>query len=259
MDVAVDLTMDATSEATLQSPVKHSTLTSAQKSILCTNAWLDDTLINLGQLMLKAKYQYINGLQSVLLAEKLALIPQPDEFLQLLNDHNNHWILISTIGCPPTTVNVYDSLHGTLSPKAQRVVADLIQSQVAYVTIQYVDVQWQSNGYDCGLFALANATALCDGTDPSTLSFDQSKMRQHFLACIEKNNLQQFPVRGQRRIIRPPHIQKVEVFCVCRLPDDGSEMIQCCQCQEWFHTSCIRVPRAWLKNPNIPWLCTSCK
>ena len=83
MDVAVDLTMDATSEATLQSPVKHSTLTSAQKSILCTNAWLDDTLINLGQLMLKAKYQYINGLQSVLLAEKLALIPQPDEFLQL--------------------------------------------------------------------------------------------------------------------------------------------------------------------------------
>ena len=129
----------------------------------------------------------------------------------------------------------------------------------ALPTLDKYASMWQSNGYDCGLFALANATALCDGTDPSTLSFDQSKLRQHFLACIEKNNLQPFPVRGQRRIIQPPRIQKVEVFCVCRLPDDGSEMIQCCQCQEWFHTSCIRVPRACLKNPNIPWLCTSCK
>ena len=26
--------------------------------------------------------------------------------------------------------------------------------------------QWQANGNDCGLFALANATALCNGTDP---------------------------------------------------------------------------------------------
>ena len=169
----MDLTEEASCDVT-EKPV--SAVTSVQKHTLCTNAWLDDTLINLGQSMLKAKYLHMSGLQSVLLAKKMALVPQPDEFLQVLNVNKNHWILISTIGCPPSTVNVYDSLHGRLSSQAQRVVADLIQSQAADVTLRYMDVQWQSNGYDCGLFALANATALCDGTDPSTISFDQSKM-----------------------------------------------------------------------------------
>ena len=114
-----------------------------------------------GQALLKAHYPHINGLQSVILAEKYALIPQPEEFLQILNVRGNHWILLSTIGCPPATVNVYHSLHGHLLPPAQRVVADLLQCKEANITIRYMDVQWQSNGYDCGLFALANATALC--------------------------------------------------------------------------------------------------
>ena len=106
----------------------------------------------------------MNGLQSVLLAEKFALVPQPDEFLQVLNVNENHWILISTIGCPLSTVNIYyDSLHGTLSSTTRRLVADLLQSPLPQITLRYQDVQWQGNLYDCGLFALANATALCDG------------------------------------------------------------------------------------------------
>ena len=124
--------------------------------------------------MLKAKCPHISGLQSVVLAKKMALVPQPDEFLQVLNVNENHWILIYTIECPPSTVNVYDSLHGRLSSQALRVVADLIQSRAADITLRYMDVQWQSNGYDCGLFALANATALCDATDPSIYYFTGS-------------------------------------------------------------------------------------
>ena len=135
-------------------------------------------MMDKGQALLKAQYPHISGLQSVILAENYALIPQPDEFLQILNVSGNHWILLSTIGCPPATINVYDSLHGNLPPHAQRVVADLLQCKEANITIRlYMDVQWQSNGYDCGLFALANATALCSGNDPTSVTFEQSKMR----------------------------------------------------------------------------------
>ena len=105
----------------------------------------------------KAKYGQVSGLQSVVLADKYALLPQPGEFLQILNVNGN---LISTIGCPPATVNVYDSLHGTLPSQTQQVVAD---------SIRYMDTQWQSNGYDCGIFA----TALCAGMEPTSVTFDQ--------------------------------------------------------------------------------------
>ena len=99
MEETVDLTMETNSDVIVEKLVEPTVLSSEQRSILCTNGWLDDMLINLGQSMLKAKYQHtgISGLQSVVLAEKFALAPKPDEFLLILNVNNNHWILISTI------------------------------------------------------------------------------------------------------------------------------------------------------------------
>lgn len=257
MEGSVDLLLKAPESP--QKTILKPALSSERKRILCSKAWLDDTLIDMGQSLLKAKYTHIGGLQSAVLAQKFALLPQPDEFLQILNVNGNHWILISTFGCPSATVNVYDSLHGTLPPTAQRVVADMLQCKEACITIRYMDVQWQGNGCDCGLFALANATALCAGTEPTSVTFEQSKMRKHFLACLEKNCMMPFPIRGQRRRVSPARIETVNIYCVCRLTDDGSQMIQCSHCQEWFHTKCVRVARQYLKNVGLTWLCASCK
>ena len=256
--LAVEGSVDLTRKDPQKTILKPS-LSSEQKRILFSKAWLDDTVIDKGQALLKAQYPHISGLQSVILTEKYALIPQPDEFLQILNVNGNHWILLSTIGCPPATINVYDSLHGNLSPPAQRVVADLLQCKEANITIRYMDVQWQSNGYDCGLFALANATALCAGIDPTSVTFEQSKMRKHFLECLERNCLVPFPIRGQRRHVSPARIDKFSIYCVCRLTDTGSQMIQCNHCNEWFHTNCVIVARKYLKNIGLTWLCGSCK
>ena len=252
----VDLTV-ATSADSVQMTTELGFLTPAD--ILSTNSWLNDKLIDLGQAMLQTKYPHINGLQSVILAEKFALIPQPDEFVQILNQNGNHWILVSSIGCASATVKVYDSLHGTLSSATKCLVADMLQSKSSEITIQYVDVQWQSNTYDCGLFALANATMLCNGTDPTSVSLDQAKMRKHFLACIESGDLKPFPIRGKRRRTRSPRVEKVGVFCICRLIDDGSQMIQCHSCEEWYHTKCVRVAKTFIKHPSVPWLCNLCK
>ena len=32
-----------------------------------------------------------------------------------------------------------------------------------------------------------------------------------------------------------------EIFCVCRKGDDGSLMIQCDECLEWYHGSCVGI------------------
>ena len=175
----IDLTDCVEHKAPAQSDLDMPTR--SQLEILTTNAWLDDSLMDLGQKMLSQQYPHISGFQSVVLSEKFAFVPQPDEFIQILNLNNNHWIVISTIGCPAATVNVYDSLHCTLPSRAQRVVADILQCQSTHITVRYPDVQWQSNSHDCGLFALANATALCARLDPCTLSFEHARMRDHYL------------------------------------------------------------------------------
>ena len=226
--------------------------------VLSSNAWLDDKIIDLGQAMLKKQHPHIGGLQSVVLGEKLAFTLQTEEFVQVLNINNNHWIVISTIGCKQATVNVYDSLHGRLPSHAKCVIADLLRSQEAEITINYMDVQWQSNGYDCGLFALANAAMLCNVMNPTKFTLDQGQMRKHLANCLETGRFTVFPIRGRRRKISPPHMETFPIYCICRLPDDGSQMIECDKCQNWFHTNCVRATRAALAQSSAPWHCSVC-
>lgn len=44
-------------------------------------------------------------------------------------------------------------------------------------------------------------------------------------------------------------------YCTCRKPDDGSFMICCDQCQEWYHGHCIGITET--KQP--VWYCASCE
>lgn len=36
-------------------------------------------------------------------------------------------------------------------------------------------------------------------------------------------------------------VQRTEVYCLCRKPDDGNFMIQCDRCEEWYHGKCVDV------------------
>ena len=193
--------------------------------ILSSNTWLDDRVIDLGQAMLKTQHPQTGGLQPVILAQKLAFTPQTEEFVQILNINENHWIAISTIGCHPATINVYDSLHGRLPPYAKRVIADLLQSPEPEITINYMDVQWQSNGHDCGLFALANTVMSCNAMNPTKFTLDQGRMRKHLADCFKTGRLSVFPIRGQQRKISSPHVEIYQIYCICRAPDDGSQMM----------------------------------
>ena len=130
------------------------------------------------------------------------------------------------------------------------------------IMINYVNVQQQSGGSDCGLFAIAFATCLCESRNPSIVRFCQKQMRSHLMSCFEIGQISSFPENG----LRVPNKSTISteslpiLYCVCHLPDDGSLMIQCSKCQEWFHTKCIymQLSEPCIKRKSFHWTCSAC-
>ena len=128
----------------------------------------------------------------------------------------------------------------------QPVIANMLQSPKETIALQMQNAEWQGNESDCGLFALANATSLCNGIDPSNVFYIQTAMRDH---CIEQGILSLFPHKP---------IKQLRIFSICRQPDYGEQMVECTNCKEWLHTQCVRVPYACLRLQNREWLCPAC-
>ena len=115
-------------------------------------------------------------------------------------------------------------------------------------------------GSDCGLFAIAFATAIVNGIPPGKYVLDQAKMRQHLYESLLSENLQMFPkLRERRGATRVKVKDDIQVFCTCRMPElPGIEMVECCQCKEWYHVPCIRVPQAAMEDKRVLWFCDNC-
>jgi len=91
---------------------------------------------------------------------------KPAEFVQIIHDPvQKHWLLISTIGAEKSEVLVYDSLYSTCCTNVKQQIASLLKTEETSINLQVVDVHTQSGGSDCGLYAIAYATALCLGME----------------------------------------------------------------------------------------------
>ena len=54
--------------------------------------------------------------------------------------------------------------------------------------------------------------------------------------------------------------QSFGIHCICRMPEiTGVPMVECSNCNEWYHLSCIDVPSEVLLNESLPWICQFCK
>ena len=166
---------------------------------------------------------------------------------------------MSTIGCTPSRVNIYDNLHGHVSMHTKRIIADILQSPKSSISLILNDVQVQANQDDCGLFALANASALCNGIDPCTIVYTQSAMREHLCNCFHHGALTPFPNKKKRQNLGPPQIETFDIYCFCRQSDYGETMVECTACKQWFHKSCVHVPRACIRKKKKSWCCPNCK
>lgn len=121
--------------------------------------------------------------------------------------------------------------------------------------VQHLHRQQQIGGSDCGVFAIATVTAICNGQKPEALRFDQGLMRQHLLKSIKDKLL--LPFLSRKVAKRKPEIflrERIHIYCICRLPDDGRKMIQCTMCKCWYHCNCMKVT---VKSIKEPWYCNS--
>ena len=99
----------------------------------------------------------------------------------------------------------------------------------------------------------------------------QPKLTNKMAACIEIEKEKE-KEKGRRKEPISNKLKKAntdedsepankELYCSCKQVDDGSKMIECNECQVWYHTRCVGVGEAELKELNTQkknYVCQSC-
>ena len=120
-----------------------------------------------------------------------------------------------------------------------------------------MNVMMQSGTSEYGVFAIAFATALAYGENPTQYLFVQSEMRSHLTMCLERGQMTMFPFKKLRKVEKVVKtMEKVRIYCSCHMPDlPNTKWIECTKCKEWYHaTSCVVVPKTAFKS-KVPWFC----
>ena len=189
--------------------------------------------------------------------------------MQIINISNSHWVCASNISCPTGVVDVYDSIpqYSMGSYSLQKELAAILCTKEKTFTIRYVNVQRQSGGSDCGLYAIAFAFLLCSGNDPHMVALLQTHMRRHLASCINERQFTNFPEGRKHRVGRRRYREKsevVSVYCVCRQPwarsvQSCGALVQCSQCKEWFHQACEGIDKdVLMQSKDFLWFCSQC-
>lgn len=210
-----------------------------------SGAWLADDAIDHAQGLLLQKYPEMPGLQNRMLFGPLhapCVAAPAGDWIQILNLNNNHWLCASTVGCDPGVVNLFDSLFiGATAPRLLNELARMIHTEEAEMIINWQECTKQTGGADCGVYAIAFATALCDGFNPGSFLFPQKQLRSHLAKCFMEGHMTMFPstFSGKPSCNRT---MKVPLFCLCRMPCNNLPSNHCLLCRDRFHTQCVIKP-----------------
>ena len=169
------------------------------------SGWMNDTIIDSAMNLLQFQFPDLEGFQSCTLAIQLDFQRHEKLFIQIINrspiqiinmspnTKGTHWLTVSNINCMEDEVGVYDTAFDNLPHIEQLVVASLVKKEKKILKVKFSNVYMQTNGNDCGLYAIANTTALAVGRDPSKEQYIPSKLREHLMKCLEGKEMRLFP------------------------------------------------------------------
>ena len=235
-------------------------LTQQDRDVVASPAgWLTDNIITAAQLLILQHFPGMSGLQPPTLHEVCAFEVHTGEFLQIINISNNHWCVVSTIGCEDGVVNVYDSLYSSVSDSTIRLIAGMVSCSAPELVVKMMDVEKQSNGSDCGVLAIAYVFDICSRLNPCTARFDHKNIRKHLVMCLENCRFSRFPLLGTRKCSPSKSLQRVPIHCSCRMPEEsGDEMAECESCLVWYHRHCMDIPSEVFGDTEVSWKCNAC-
>ena len=120
------------------------------------SGWLTCGIVQAVQVLLQEVNPVLEGLQRPTLGRVRNFDVVSGEFLQILHTGSDHWVCVSSIGCLPGKVHLYDSLfHDVISQEIEGQTNDLLGGNLG--ELHFVPVQQQTNNSDCGVFAIAFA------------------------------------------------------------------------------------------------------
>lgn len=163
-------------------------------------------------------------------------------------------------GISPSLARTYDTMNYSSSDDVQLQIAAIMHCEADTITLEVQSTQKQRGPNDCALFAIAYAVDLCCENDPTMLWYNQHKMREHLVECLQEKKMRPFP----SRVCRPskPLTISFAVYCVCRLTDledENDSMARCENCHQWYHQSCEDIPEIIFKDSSIDWQCSHCR
>ena len=132
-------------------------LSSREMGIISNNQMLNDNIINECQNILNCQFPRAHGLQNTLLGQNnMFNVYQTVPFVQVLHDGRLHWVAINTIGCKEGEIFYLDSLfNGRIADAVKMQICSIMCCSTPQLTIKVLSTQQQTNGVDCGLFAIA--------------------------------------------------------------------------------------------------------
>ena len=115
------------------------------------------------------------------------------------------------------------------------------------LTVKVPHIQQQKNGYDCGLFAIANimefATNRYKGLRECKLEFAfiESKMREHLIQYFNQKYIEPFPKKKLKEPLKIEVISiDIDLLCCCSIPDVKGlgPWIACDIWDQWYLQKC---------------------
>ena len=119
-----------------------------------------------------------------------------------------------------------DSLFkGKISDHIKKEICPLLHCPINKIKIEVLPVQQQSNGVDCGIFALAFCLhILLTKSNPVNVFSSDGKLPSHLLHCLKNDKIESFP-ETLREFTKVCKIRSfyVDVYRRCRMPWKKSE------------------------------------
>ena len=236
-----------------------------KKAVLSPDKWLSDDVINAAQSLLAQVNPGIKGYQNTLLGQKangFSSLEDGEKFIQILHVMSSHWLTVSNLKTGNNNeAIVYDSMYGKSLPRRVQLNVCSLMRKFSIQKIRFLisNVQQQSDGSSCGVFAIAFATELAHNLNPSICNFNDEAMRQHLCNCLESKKLTPFPknMTNRKADVYIGNPIEERIYCKCReLNDPKKKMVQCQICLLRYHLECVGLVDE--DTHEIDWKCENC-